>query len=511
MPREELNVEFKSSFKSWIRVIAFILVLVFIPEQVVQAVDYDLSLLWKRPATLVNPAYLNNVKSLDIPLTIKRLLLDVSNKNVNAVKLSPTQTLVFDKPLTFSKERIEEIYNWLKGKPCGSLAIVDLLSYLKRARANEQDAAVLALTVDILHGVVVPQGAPKVIKNSLFALSKVAEFYGIAYFPAQVEKDRETLQHLTPFIAHFSNDHYVLVMRLTAEKAYVVSNHKRIVIPMERFLQEFTGNALIGHLVAHAAKLSDAQAKSVMGAGDNSTKIGKTKFVVPKSASTSSFSTGFNQGLSSSHAVSAGNAAAARYKMGAYGTSFRSPASNTYRTFSSKNYSQGNRAFSPAPSLSTGFRSDTTFKYSGSSTQGISAVGYTPASGSHAQMSTGRTIFEGYSIGGGLTPVVTIQNGQSTGRTLPASYRTGMSSALSRMRYSPSTYRTSVVAQSGTAGISASTPSVTATTGQGNLSGWLFKGETLNQNTFKGAKPISQVKFSSSTPAAASFMSGFSS
>ena len=33
--------EFKSSFKSWIRVVAFIVVAVFLPEQVAQAVEYD--------------------------------------------------------------------------------------------------------------------------------------------------------------------------------------------------------------------------------------------------------------------------------------------------------------------------------------------------------------------------------------------------------------------------------------------------------------------------------------
>ena len=33
--------EFKSNFKSWIRVVAFIVIAVFLPEQVAQAVEYD--------------------------------------------------------------------------------------------------------------------------------------------------------------------------------------------------------------------------------------------------------------------------------------------------------------------------------------------------------------------------------------------------------------------------------------------------------------------------------------
>ena len=38
---EQAKKEFKSSFKAWIRVVALIVVAVFLPEQVAQAVEYD--------------------------------------------------------------------------------------------------------------------------------------------------------------------------------------------------------------------------------------------------------------------------------------------------------------------------------------------------------------------------------------------------------------------------------------------------------------------------------------
>mgnify|MGYP001607963188 CR=1 FL=1 len=51
--------EFRSSFKVWIRVVAFVVVSVFLPEQVAQAVEYDWRVIWNKPAAAASsPAYL---------------------------------------------------------------------------------------------------------------------------------------------------------------------------------------------------------------------------------------------------------------------------------------------------------------------------------------------------------------------------------------------------------------------------------------------------------------------
>src|SRR3989338_7444519 len=92
--------QFKSSFKAWIRIVAFIVVAVFLPEQVAQAVEYDFRVLWQKPSlNTFAPPYLKNTPSFDIPLTIRNILKDIAGKPINAIKISPTLTVELEKPL----------------------------------------------------------------------------------------------------------------------------------------------------------------------------------------------------------------------------------------------------------------------------------------------------------------------------------------------------------------------------------------------------------------------------
>ncbi|MDD5409714.1 MAG: cysteine peptidase family C39 domain-containing protein, partial [Candidatus Omnitrophica bacterium] len=261
--------EFKSSFKPWMRIVAFLVVAVFLPEQAAQAMQYDVNMLWQKPGSgTFTPSYLKDTRSLDIPLAIKNILKDVVNKPVKAIKISSNLTVKLDKPLNMSKQRIEEIYQWLQGRPCGSKALYDFLTY-EGAQVAEQDIAVMALTVDILNNVVRPEGDPKVIKNSLYALSQASGFFGHKLYPVKIvlTNDAVDLNNLTPFVAHLKGDHYILVTRVTADKAYFSEEHKEEFLPKEKFLSRFTGNALVLDPAA-LALLSEAQAKEVMGAGD---------------------------------------------------------------------------------------------------------------------------------------------------------------------------------------------------------------------------------------------------
>ena len=161
---EKEKTTFQSSFKAWIRIVAFIVVAVFLPEQVAQAVEYDWRVLWQRPNafTPYSPTLTKDPRQLDIPVAVRNILKDIAGKPINSIKISPTLSINLDKPLNISKGRIEEIYNWLIGKPCGSKALYDLLAY-KGIPVQEQDIAVMALTVDILNGVLKPEGNPKII------------------------------------------------------------------------------------------------------------------------------------------------------------------------------------------------------------------------------------------------------------------------------------------------------------------------------------------------------------
>ncbi len=264
--------KFKSSFKAWIRIVAFVVAAIFIPEQVAQAVEYDWRVLWQKPASgAFAPTYLKNISEIDIPSAIKKVLLDIANKPITAIKISPTLTVELEKPLNISQQRIEEIYNWLKGKPCGSKALYDFLTY-QGVQVIEQDIAVLALTIDILNDVVRPEGNPEVIKNSLYALSRTAEFFGHKLYPVKLDFNtitQEPYNTITPFIAHLKGDHYVLVTRISEDKVYFADEHQEEFLPREKFLEVFSGYALITGYNPQSPTcnlLTDGEAKKILGA-----------------------------------------------------------------------------------------------------------------------------------------------------------------------------------------------------------------------------------------------------
>jgi len=49
LAQPEIRPKFKSSFKAWIRMVAFIVVAVFLPQQAAQAMEYDWRILWLLP------------------------------------------------------------------------------------------------------------------------------------------------------------------------------------------------------------------------------------------------------------------------------------------------------------------------------------------------------------------------------------------------------------------------------------------------------------------------------
>ncbi|MGE5197099.1 MAG: cysteine peptidase family C39 domain-containing protein, partial [Deltaproteobacteria bacterium] len=266
MPQEE--PQFKSGFKSWIRVVAFIVIAVFLPEQVAQAAQYDWRVLWQRstPAAFIPPTLKDkNLSQADIPLAVRGILNDISGKPIKTINISPTVAIELEKPLNISKERIDQIYNWLQGRPCGSKALYDLLTY-SGIQAAEQDIAVMALTIDILNNVTKPEGNPKVIKTSLYALSKASEFFGLKLYPVKLDFNSIS-KSITPFIAHLQGEHYILVNRITDDKVYYIDEHKEEFLPKERFLKDFSEYALISNPTSDIEILSEKEAKEILGAG----------------------------------------------------------------------------------------------------------------------------------------------------------------------------------------------------------------------------------------------------
>src|SRR3989338_2099248 len=279
---------FESGFKTWIRVEAFIVVTVFLPEQVSWAIDFDWRVLWPNTASAMGlntpaltgssktlaPEYVKDIYRINIPDTIKKLLLDISSKPISTIQLSPTMSIELKEPLRMSQGRIEQIYNWLKGKPCGIKAFFDYLN-MQGAKVEEQDVAVLALAVDILNDVVKPEGNPKIIKTSLFALAKTSEFFNHKLVPVKVNNSINStnsinsMSSITPFIAHFTAEHYVLVTRLSQEKIYFIDEHQEEFLPIDKFLEDSSGYALIptsASLPSGIELIPDIEAKSILGA-----------------------------------------------------------------------------------------------------------------------------------------------------------------------------------------------------------------------------------------------------
>jgi len=260
--------EFKSSFKAWIRVVAFIIIAVFLPEQVAQAVEYDWRVLWHKPATgSIAPAYLKDTVNINTALAIRNILKDIANKPITAIKVSSELTISLDKPLEMSNQRIDEIFEWLKGRPCGSKALYDFLTY-SGVKAEEQDIAIFALTVDILNGAVKAEGNPEIIKNSIYSLSQTAEFFGIKLYPVKITDFARSAKGLAPFIAHVNGDHFILVTQVTQDKVYFSDQHKEEFMPVETLLKKFTGYALVTKTDDSLQLLGKEEALSVLGAGN---------------------------------------------------------------------------------------------------------------------------------------------------------------------------------------------------------------------------------------------------
>jgi len=185
---------------------------------------------------------------------------------------------------------------------------------------SEQDIAVMALTVDILNGVTKPEGNPTIIKSSMYALSRAAEFFGQKLYAVKLEVQGQSPIHgaksermgtvpasgeaqgqspihgaksermgtvpaiermgtvpametvPVPFIAHLNGDHYILVTRISDDKVYFSDNHKEEFLPLDKFLEKFSGYALISTQdTRHKTQdtISDEEALSVKGAGND--------------------------------------------------------------------------------------------------------------------------------------------------------------------------------------------------------------------------------------------------
>ena len=129
---------FKSRFKSWIKTVAFVVVLFFVPEQISWAFNYDPAVLWRDKApTYFNPqtASPDEISSAQIAASLEHLLKQLADKPASRIelKLQNDRSLVIDSAKPVTSERIQTIGRWLRDPSihplnCGVYALKDFLA-----------------------------------------------------------------------------------------------------------------------------------------------------------------------------------------------------------------------------------------------------------------------------------------------------------------------------------------------------------------------------------------------
>ena len=155
---EEEKEQFQSSFKTWIRVVALLVVAVFLPEQVAWALEYNPATLWRHlnplsflQSSATNPTLDPKVFNHAVSQSVTHFLKPLVNKTVNQVQIK--EGLVIDaKGKSLSKKEIASLAEWLKQPetetvPCSAYVLYNLLKNEGISVRVEELAALLGAAV----------------------------------------------------------------------------------------------------------------------------------------------------------------------------------------------------------------------------------------------------------------------------------------------------------------------------------------------------------------------------
>ncbi|MCM8801124.1 MAG: hypothetical protein NC912_03815, partial [Candidatus Omnitrophica bacterium] len=232
--------KFKSSFKAWIRVVAFIVLVVFLPEQVVLPIEYNPAIFWKHPVppntqysllnTKIDPAVFNKA----VARSVYRFLKPLINKPASQIQLKPGLTIETSN-LQLTTSHLKLLYEWLKKPetetaPCSVYVLYNLLKE-KGIQVRVEELSTLLILIDTLVGNIDAKlTSNSYFYNSLYALQKTAEYFGLKLYPVKIDSNAlmQHAQGITPFIAHLFSEtttpkaqpttqkgHFVLVTKIT--------------------------------------------------------------------------------------------------------------------------------------------------------------------------------------------------------------------------------------------------------------------------------------------------------
>ncbi|HRZ39446.1 MAG TPA: cysteine peptidase family C39 domain-containing protein, partial [Candidatus Omnitrophota bacterium] len=259
---------FKSRFKGWLRLVAAIVVFVFLPEQISWAMNYNPAVLWSaQPISMTGMPIASQAPALELQLpqreaaemlatNVQSLLSRAAmegNRNLDIQIASPNQKefrdidgLRISAKTSLSPEKIQEVAQWLR-KPgihplnCGVFALHDFLKLSKMPISLEQ-AALSTLSVDLLTDIVKP-GDPT-LKTSLYAIDKVISLYQLDHAVIKLEP-QDILKLNVPFIANFGQEHFVTVTAIDDKGVHVQDTGVERIMSQEDFLKDLSGYVLI--------------------------------------------------------------------------------------------------------------------------------------------------------------------------------------------------------------------------------------------------------------------------
>jgi len=272
---EAQKPEFKSAFKKWVRVVALLVAVIFIPEQISWAINYNPAVFWHNLEFTAQP--LNNLGGLTPPQITNELLAENLKRSLQPLLNKPLTQINFGRgvlldlgqtPVRLSKDKLERAYQWLRKNDtqaihCGIYVLYNLLRAYHKAVSLEHLANTVFL-IDLLSATIDEdiEKAQPLVKSSLFALAKAAEYFGLKLYPAKVASLSEIEP---PFIAHLDN-HFVLITKVTEERVEFFYDKGDTFLPLKQFQKDFSGYVLSAQAPLVGSAVNQNEAKQIKGA-----------------------------------------------------------------------------------------------------------------------------------------------------------------------------------------------------------------------------------------------------
>ena len=242
---------------------AFLVLCVFVPDQISWAFNYDPRVLWGEGAGQDRPLSQGEKEgavSARIASGVHRLLNQIAYRENARLQLnlsnaaqpsSPDNKILVTPKVEVNEDNIKAVTRWLNNPDihplnCGVYALRDLLATQKVVTSLDE-LSLATLSIDLLNDIVRP-GEPK-LKTSLYSIEQVMQGYGLKFKAVKVEP-ADVLKLKAPFIASYQSEHFVTVKAIDQKNVYFTDIGKIVSLPKEKFAEELSGYVLVADSAA---------------------------------------------------------------------------------------------------------------------------------------------------------------------------------------------------------------------------------------------------------------------